>query len=82
LFKKAILEFENGKLLTIEAPENSKDNIYVSDILLNGKSLMRNYIKHNELQAGGKLTFKMQNTPNKNRGTSEDAYPFSMSSKK
>jgi predicted alpha-1,2-mannosidase len=79
LFKKATLEFEDGKKMIIDAPDNSKQNIYVSDILLNGKSLARTYIKHGELQSGGKLTFKMQDTPDKNRGTSEDAYPFSMS---
>ena len=81
LFKKVVLEFENGKLLTIEAPENSKDNIYISDILLNGKLLKRNCIKHNELQSGGKLSFKMQDTPDKKRGVSNESAPFSMSSK-
>jgi putative alpha-1,2-mannosidase len=70
-----------SKKLIIEAPDNSKDNFYVHDIKFNGKSLTRNYIKHNELQSGGELTFKMQDTPDKNRGTSEDAFPFSMSSK-
>ena len=78
----AVLEFENGKLLTIEAPGNSKDNIYVSDIMLNGKSMMRNYVKHNELQSGGKLTFKMQGTPDKKMRTSDESAPFSMSSNK
>jgi len=79
LFKKTAIEFEDGKKLIIDAHNNSKENIYVSDILLNGKSLARTYIKHGELQSGGKLTFKMQDAPDKNRGTSEDAYPFSMS---
>jgi len=82
LFKKAALEFENGKKLTIDAPDNTKENIYVSDIKLNGKTLTRNYIKHSELQSGGTLLFKMQNVPDKNHGTSEDAFPFSMSNVK
>jgi predicted alpha-1,2-mannosidase len=81
LFKKAVLEFENGKKLTIEAPENSKDNFYVRDIELNGKSVSRNFIRHSELQAGGILRFEMQNSADKKRGTSEDASPFSMSRK-
>jgi predicted alpha-1,2-mannosidase len=79
LFKKAVLEFENGKKLTIEAPENSKENVYVRDIKLNGKSVSRNYIRHGELQAGGILRFEMQDRPDKSRGTSEGASPFSMS---
>lgn len=81
-FRDVSLEFENGKKLIIEAPGNGKKNIYVSDVLLNGKSLIRNYIKHTELQSGGRLTFKMQDTPDKNRGTAEDAFPFSMSNGK
>ncbi len=60
--KKPLLEFENGKKLTIEAPENSKENVYVRDINLNGKSVIRNYIRHDELQAGGILRFEMQDT--------------------
>jgi predicted alpha-1,2-mannosidase len=81
LFKKAVLEFENGKKLTIEAPENSKENVYVRDIKLNGKSVSRNYIRHSELQAGGILRFEMQDRQDKSRGTSDEAFPFSISRK-
>lgn len=79
LFKKTTIEFENGKKLTIDAPDNSKENIYVGGIELNGKTIDKNFIRHNELQSGGILKLKMQNMPDKNRGTSVDAYPFSMS---
>lgn len=82
LFKKTQLKFENGKTLVIKAADNNRDNFYVQDVKLNGKSLTRNYIKHNELQAGGKLTFKMQDTPDKSQGILEDAFPFSMSNVK
>ena len=81
LFGEATLEFENGKKLSIKAPGNSKDNIYVGSISLNGKSVSTNYITHSELQDGGKLMFKMQGEPDKNRGISEDSFPFSMSAK-
>ena len=79
LFKKATLRFEDGKELVIEAPDNSRDNVYVGGISLNGKNLGRNYIRHSELQSGGKLQFDMQSSPDKNRGISEESYPFSMS---
>jgi predicted alpha-1,2-mannosidase len=82
LFKKAQLKFENGKTLVIKAADNSRDNFYIHDIKLNGKSLTRNYIKHDELQSGGKLIFEMQDAPDKDRGTKEDAFPFSMSNPK
>ena len=82
LFKKAILEFENGNKLEIKAPDNSKKNIYVKEINLNGKPVSRNFIKHDEIQGGGTLRFEMQDIPNKDSGTSEDAFPFSMSKKR
>ena len=82
LFKTAFLEFENGNKLEINAPDNSKKNIYVKEINLNGKPVSRNFIKHDEIQGGGILRFEMQDIPNKDSGTSEDAFPFSMSKKR
>jgi predicted alpha-1,2-mannosidase len=79
LFNKVTLSFENGKKLVIDAHGNSKENIYVQDIRLNKKGLDRNYILHSELQKGGLLQFTMTNVPNEKRGTSSEAYPFSMS---
>lgn len=82
LFKKATLKFENGKELVINAPDNCRKNFYVGEIKLNGKELNRNFITHGELQSGGELFFKMQDEPDKKRGTGPDAYPFSMSDRK
>jgi predicted alpha-1,2-mannosidase len=82
LFNKAILNFENGKKLVIEAPGNSKQNVYVRAINLNGKTLNKSYIRHGELQNGGRLLFDMSNIPDHRRGINEDAYPYSMSSEK
>ena len=79
LFNKVTLNFENGKKLTISAPDNNNDNIYVGNISLNKKNLKSNYITHNQLQKGGNLIFKMQSVPEKNRRTSSDSYPYSMS---
>jgi predicted alpha-1,2-mannosidase len=79
LFRKAVIRFENGKKLTINAPENSAENVYVGKISLNGKPVDRNFIRHSELQGGGVLTFSMQRSPDHRRGISDDASPFSMS---
>jgi predicted alpha-1,2-mannosidase len=78
LFNKVTINFENGKKLLIEAPENNLNNIYVQIITLNGKKLERNYIKHSELQNGGKLLFNLGSMPEKNRGTSQKSLPYSM----
>lgn len=82
LFRKATIRFENGRVLVILAPKNSKTNVYISKIKLNGKKIKRNYITHLELQKGGKLVFRMSSEPEKKRGTDEKAYPYSMSREK
>jgi predicted alpha-1,2-mannosidase len=82
LFKKATLNFENGKRLVIKAPENSKENVYVKNLTFNGKKISDNYFKHNELLKGGTIIFQMSAEPSKNRGTKEENFPFSMSTEK
>jgi predicted alpha-1,2-mannosidase len=79
LFKKASISFENGNRLVIEAPRNSNSNIYVTGIKLNGKVLSRNYIRHTELNSGGKLIFSMGSEPDRKRGTDDKSFPYSMS---
>ncbi len=61
--KTAILKFENGKSLTIEALNQSDKNVYVERVAINGKPLNRNYITHREIMNGGKLTFTMSDKP-------------------
>jgi predicted alpha-1,2-mannosidase len=79
LFKEATIELENGRKLIIDAPENSKENVYIGNVSLNGKAVSTNFIRHSELMEGGRLRFDMQNIPDKTRGISENDYPFSMS---
>ncbi len=61
--KTAILKFENGKTLSIEAVNQSDRNVYVEKVELNGKSLNRNYITHSEIVNGGRLIFTMSSKP-------------------
>jgi predicted alpha-1,2-mannosidase len=82
LFKKATLTFEDGRKMVINAPGNSVKNVYVQKITLNGKALDRNFIRHGELTGGGRLNFKMGPDPEKKRGTSDTAFPYSMSTGK
>ncbi|WP_406628575.1 GH92 family glycosyl hydrolase [Ornithobacterium rhinotracheale] len=79
LFKEATLSFENGKKLKIEAPNNSAQNRYADKVWVNGKLYDKNYFNHFDLLKGGVIKFDMQAEPNKKRGTSKNAYPFSMS---
>ena len=79
LFNKITLQLENGNEFVISAGNNSKENIYVDNILLNGQPWDKNYITHETIQNGGELNFSMMATPNKTRGTTKESYPYSMS---
>jgi predicted alpha-1,2-mannosidase len=79
LFKKTTLTFENGKQLVINATTNSDNNRYVLSLQLNGKVHPKNWINHFDLLKGGVLNFQMSPVPNKLRGISSDAYPYSFS---
>lgn len=82
LFKKATIELENGKQIIIKADNNSADNKYVQELKWNNSTYGKNYIKHFELLKGAELDFNMTATPNKNRGTSTENFPYSYSTSK
>lgn len=79
LFKKVDITLPNGKKLIIDASENTKENIYVQSVKIDGKLYKKNWFAHNDLLKGGKISFEMSSTPNKNRGTQSESYPFSLS---
>lgn len=61
----ASLNLENGKTFTVEAINQSDKNVYVQKVLLNGKQLVKPFIKHDDITAGGKLIFYMGAKPKK-----------------
>lgn len=69
MFDKATIVLGNNKKLIIETKNNSKENLYVQSVKLNGKDLPNCWLYRDELMKGGKLVFQMGNTPNKNWGT-------------
>lgn len=79
LFKKATIHLENGEDFVIEAPENSAKNFYIDSAKLNGKNFTRNYITHNDIMSGGKLSVKMSAEPNTSRATAAEERPYSFS---
>ena len=82
LFKKATLHFENGNNLVIDAQNNSKENLYIESLRVNGQESTRNYLKHADLLRGGTIEFKMDSQPNLNRGINDDDAPYSFSKMK
>ncbi|MBQ6007185.1 MAG: GH92 family glycosyl hydrolase [Kiritimatiellae bacterium] len=53
------------------------DNRYVQKLMFNGAAYDKNYLKLDDLRAGGTLAFEMSSTPNTSRGTSPAASPSS-----
>ncbi len=79
LFDKITLSLENGNTFTIEATDNLREHHYIKEASLNGASLDRNWIRHEEIMKGGQLKFTMAAEPSYTRGTQKGAFPFSMS---
>jgi putative alpha-1,2-mannosidase len=55
----ATITLENGHVFTIRAVNQSARNVYVSKVTLNGQTLDRHYITHEEMLNGGALVFYM-----------------------
>jgi predicted alpha-1,2-mannosidase len=81
-FKNVTLHYENGRTLTISAPNNSDANRYIESLDINGTASTRNYFTHSELNEGGKIMFRMSGEPNKLRGVLKTDAPYSFSSEK
>lgn len=68
IFDKITIQLDQsyykGKTFIIEARNNSKENMYVQQIYLNGKKLKEPRIPFSAIAEGGHLLFEMGNTPN------------------
>jgi predicted alpha-1,2-mannosidase len=79
LFPEAVLHLENGRTVTIRAPGNSDARRYVKALRIDGKTVARNWIGHEELMRGARLDFEMSAAPNLQRGAREEDAPYSFS---
>jgi predicted alpha-1,2-mannosidase len=68
-------KFAKGREFTVIAKNNSQQNVYIQSATLNGKPLMRSWISHEEIVAGGKLVLEMGPTPNKEFGSAAQNRP-------
>ena len=55
----ATLHLENGKTFVVEVINQGDKNVYLQKVLLNGQPVNRNYITHEEIMNGGKISFYM-----------------------
>ncbi|QCX40969.1 glycoside hydrolase family 92 protein [Aureibaculum algae] len=60
----ATLNLDNGNTFEISTKNQSKKNVYVEKVELNGEILERPFITHEAIMSGGNLTFYMSDKPN------------------
>lgn len=70
---KAVIRLDrqqyHGRTFTVEAANNSADNVYIQSATLNGKPLERPWITRDEFISGGTLRFVMGPKPNPDWGS-------------
>ena len=59
LVRSAEIELGNGKMLVIRAEDQSPENMYVKEVILNGKELKEPFVNWHDLSGGGEMVFRM-----------------------
>lgn len=81
-FDEMTLHLENGKTVSIKARNNSEENCYIQQLLLNGAPYSKNYITHTDLMNGATFIYDLGAKPNTHRGTADTDAPYSFSKEK
>jgi len=68
LFRSITFNWPGKKALHISVNNYGDHHKYIQNVTLNGKTINRNYLTHQELMAGGELVFTASAAPNKNWG--------------
>jgi predicted alpha-1,2-mannosidase len=75
LFDKVSVALPGGKHFEVVAENNSKENVYIQSVTLNGKPYDKAYILYQDIMNGGTLKFVMGNQPNKKFGADPASRP-------
>ena len=59
LLISAKINLENGKTLKIRTENQSEKNVYVSKVLVNGREIKNQTLKHSDIANGGEIVFVM-----------------------
>ncbi len=63
LVRRAELHLENGRIFTVEARDQSEQNVYVQRVELDGRPLEQRALTHAGIMGGGRLVFFMGRAP-------------------
>jgi predicted alpha-1,2-mannosidase len=77
LFTKATIHLDNGRSIVVNAPGNSRSNVYVQSLKVNGKPWDKVYLTQDQLAAGAVLDFTMGSKPS-SWGSGKNALPVSL----
>jgi predicted alpha-1,2-mannosidase len=69
LFDKVTIHLPEGKSFTVEVKNNSPENIYIQQVVLNGLIQSKNTIHHRDIVKGGVLKIVMGQRPNQKLGS-------------
>jgi putative alpha-1,2-mannosidase len=78
LFDKASITLPQGKRFEVIAENNSRKNIYIQSVTLNGKPYQNSFILYKDIMNGGTLKFVMGSQPNKQFGSNPINRPVSV----
>jgi predicted alpha-1,2-mannosidase len=77
LFSEATLNLPNGKKFTVLANNNGSQEYYIRSAMLNGETLDKTWLSHQDIVKGGELTFQMSSQPNYKWGIAPENRPRS-----
>ncbi len=71
LFSEVKLNWPGGKSFKIKVENFADNNKYIQSVKLNGKSINRNWLTHQEIMQGGTITITASDKPNKQFGITD-----------
>lgn len=77
LFDHIAVHLENGNVFNISVKNQASRNVCVQEVKLHGKDWPYQYLKHEDIMAGGEMEWLMGATPDTVRGTLPEFRPHS-----
>ena len=77
LLDKATIQLPENKTFIVESENNSRENMYIQSVTLNGENYTKAFITHKDIVSGGNLKFVMGDKPNKEFGKKDEDRPKS-----
>jgi predicted alpha-1,2-mannosidase len=75
LFPRAVIHLGSGKDLTIEAPRDADNQIYVQRLTVDGKATTKGWLTADRVTRGGTLTYTLSATPSTTWGSGTGDVP-------